>query len=115
MRTFVEGVSLSLGSLCAEFDLDSGDFDEASSVDSGHRSGYSSPGRGVRRPIPLLPGFMEAIGSGRAEALIPMYEPAPQEDRLDDLDLEELAAKRTAGGGMFDSIANMANSILGAG
>lgn len=32
-----------------------------------------------------------------------------------DVDLEELAAKRTAGGGMLDSIANMANSILGAG
>jgi len=31
------------------------------------------------------------------------------------LDLNEIAAKRTAGGGMFDSIANMANSILGAG
>jgi solute carrier family 38 (sodium-coupled neutral amino acid transporter), member 11 len=30
-------------------------------------------------------------------------------------DLDELAAKRTAGGGMMDSIANMANSILGAG
>ena len=30
-------------------------------------------------------------------------------------DLEELAAKRTAGGNMLDSIANMANSILGAG
>jgi sodium-coupled neutral amino acid transporter 11 len=29
--------------------------------------------------------------------------------------LEELAARRTAGGGMLDSIANMANSILGAG
>ncbi|KAF8161095.1 AAAP amino acid permease [Crassisporium funariophilum] len=32
-----------------------------------------------------------------------------------EVDLEEIAAKRTAGGGMFDSIANMANSILGAG
>lgn len=31
------------------------------------------------------------------------------------VDLEALAAKRTAGGGMLDSIANMANSILGAG
>jgi sodium-coupled neutral amino acid transporter 11 len=33
----------------------------------------------------------------------------------DSLDLEEIAAKRTAGGGLIDSIANMANSILGAG
>jgi len=33
----------------------------------------------------------------------------------DTVDLDEIAAKRTAGGGLFDSIANMANSILGAG
>jgi solute carrier family 38 (sodium-coupled neutral amino acid transporter), member 11 len=32
-----------------------------------------------------------------------------------DIDLEELAAKRHAGGGLLDSVANMANSILGAG
>lgn len=32
-----------------------------------------------------------------------------------DIDLEELAAKPSAGGGLIDSIANMANSILGAG
>lgn len=31
------------------------------------------------------------------------------------LDIEDIAAKRTAGGNMFDSVANMANSILGAG
>jgi hypothetical protein len=33
----------------------------------------------------------------------------------DTIDLDELAAKRTAGGGLLDPIANMANSILGAG
>ena len=33
----------------------------------------------------------------------------------DEVDLEDLATKSTAGGGMLDSIANMANSILGAG
>lgn len=32
-----------------------------------------------------------------------------------DLDLSEVAAKQHAGGGMLDSVANMANSILGAG
>lgn len=32
-----------------------------------------------------------------------------------DIDLEEVAAKRLSGGGLLDSIANMANSILGAG
>ncbi|KIO32268.1 hypothetical protein M407DRAFT_66859 [Tulasnella calospora MUT 4182] len=36
---------------------------------------------------------------------------------IDDVrvDLDELAARKNKGGGMFDSIANMANSILGAG
>jgi len=38
-----------------------------------------------------------------------------EEGENGDTDLEELAKKRTAGGGMIDSIANMANSILGAG
>jgi sodium-coupled neutral amino acid transporter 11 len=33
----------------------------------------------------------------------------------DDIDLEELVSKSQRGGGMLDSIANMANSILGAG
>jgi sodium-coupled neutral amino acid transporter 11 len=32
-----------------------------------------------------------------------------------DIDLEELAAKTSSGGGMLNSVANMANSILGAG
>jgi sodium-coupled neutral amino acid transporter 11 len=32
-----------------------------------------------------------------------------------DYDLEEIATKRMAGGSIIDSIANMANSILGAG
>lgn len=33
----------------------------------------------------------------------------------DSINLDELAAKQNAGGGLIDSIANMANSILGAG
>ncbi|KAF8504240.1 amino acid transporter [Hysterangium stoloniferum] len=36
-------------------------------------------------------------------------------DENDDIDIEELTAKTHAGGGLLDSIANMANSILGAG
>lgn len=43
-----------------------------------------------------------------------MYESGNQ-GSSSDLDLSEVAAKQHAGGGMFDSIANMANSILGAG
>ena len=33
----------------------------------------------------------------------------------EEVDLEELARKRTAGGSIIDSVANMANAILGAG
>ena len=33
----------------------------------------------------------------------------------EEVDLEDLAAKKAAGGGLIDSVANMANSILGAG
>lgn len=43
-----------------------------------------------------------------------MYE-SENQGSLTDLDLSEVAAKQHAGGGMFDSVANMANSILGAG
>lgn len=45
-----------------------------------------------------------------------MYEPAAREESLTSpVDIEEMAAKQHAGGNMFDSVANMANSILGAG
>lgn len=48
------------------------------------------------------------------DTTIPMYESGNQ-SLLSDLDLSEVAAKQHAGGGMLDSVANMANSILGAG
>jgi sodium-coupled neutral amino acid transporter 11 len=48
------------------------------------------------------------------DTTIPMYESGNQSS-LSDLDLSEVAAKQHAGGGMLDSVANMANSILGAG
>ncbi|TFK54228.1 AAAP amino acid permease [Heliocybe sulcata] len=67
--------------------------------------------------MPLLVGLLDAsaVRSG-LEVAIPLHE-----DNLvgavtnGQIDLEELAAKRNAGGGLLDSIANMANSILGAG
>ncbi|KAF8441509.1 transmembrane amino acid transporter protein-domain-containing protein [Boletus edulis BED1] len=43
-----------------------------------------------------------------------MYESGDQGSSIE-LDLSEVAAKQHAGGGMLDSVANMANSILGAG
>ena len=65
--------------------------------------------------MPLLVGLFDSSASRRSmDASLPLHgSNGTFED--DTLDLEEIAAKRTAGGGMMDSIANMANSILGAG
>jgi solute carrier family 38 (sodium-coupled neutral amino acid transporter), member 11 len=62
--------------------------------------------------MPLLVGLLDA-SAVRRSLDIPLSEdgvPAYSE-----LDLDELVAKQSAGGGMLNSIANMANSILGAG
>lgn len=104
----------------AEFELDSDNFEESALTDSRRDQDRSSPvrsGRGRRRPIPLLAGFMDSLTSRRTpEAIIPMYEPVEQEATCEGhVNLDEMAAKQWAGGGMFDSVANMANSILGAG
>ena len=68
--------------------------------------------------MPLLVGLFDSAtarrsmdGSLRLEPRGELGGELPDEN----IDLEELAAKRTAGGGMLDSVANMANSILGAG
>lgn len=65
--------------------------------------------------MPLLVGLMDSSASQRTpDTTIPMYESGNQ-GISSDLDLSEVAAKQHAGGGMIDSVANMANSILGAG
>ncbi|KAG1716628.1 hypothetical protein ID866_506 [Astraeus odoratus] len=102
-----------------EFELDSDNFDESSFTESGHDRDHSRsprPGRRRERPIPLLGDFIDSLASRRTpEAMIPMYEPVAQESTFTgEVDLEEVAAKQWAGGGMLDSVANMANSILGA-
>ncbi|KAL4080369.1 transmembrane amino acid transporter protein-domain-containing protein [Scleroderma yunnanense] len=104
----------------AEFELDSDNFEESSPAHSGHDRDRPSPLRSERergRRIPLLAGFMDSLASRRTpENIIPMYEPITQEAVPEcHVDLEEVAAKQWTGGGMFDSVANMANSILGAG
>jgi hypothetical protein len=73
---------------------------------------------GIRRnadqQMPLLVGLYDTSHSRRSlDASMPLHE--RDGGGSEHVDLEDLAAKRTAGGGMFDSIANMANSILGAG
>ena len=62
--------------------------------------------------MPLLVGMLDA-SAVRRSLDIPMGEDyAPERS---DVDVEELVARQGAGGGMLSSVANMANSILGAG
>ncbi|KAF9012326.1 AAAP amino acid permease [Cyathus striatus] len=67
--------------------------------------------------MPLLVGLYDSSASRRSlDASLPLRRSNINTVIGEDtIDLDELAAKRTAGGGMLDSIANMANSILGAG
>lgn len=66
--------------------------------------------------MPLLVGLVDSANA-RASFDVPGGFSLRQSEEAEDesIDLEELAAKRHAGGGLLDSIANMANSILGAG
>ena len=96
-----------------EFELDSDELDDDSQRNLDHaRLGSRSHGSDQR--MPLLVGMYDTSISRRSlDASLPLNE--RNETDTDHVDLEELAQKRTAGGGLFDSIANMANSILGAG
>ncbi|TEB38377.1 AAAP amino acid permease [Coprinellus micaceus] len=61
--------------------------------------------------MPLLVGLLDTRRS--VDASLPLQ--TRNGSATEHVDLEELAQKRTAGGGLIDSVANMANSILGAG
>ncbi|KAG7098547.1 hypothetical protein E1B28_000482 [Marasmius oreades] len=91
----------------AQFELDSDELDDEEDQTSSVRRGH------MDNTMPLIVGLFDASARRSLDASVPLgengYDPAVN------VDLEELAAKRTAGGGLLDSIANMANSILGAG
>lgn len=61
--------------------------------------------------MPLLVGLFESSAARRSMDTPGSHEMSGENG----YNLDEIAAKRMAGGGMLDSIANMANSILGAG
>ncbi|KAG9316352.1 amino acid transporter [Chiua virens] len=101
-----------------EYELDSDDVDDTTLAEISRQqqrtSRTSGSGRRGRRP-PLLVGLLDSSAIQRApDSTIPMYESGDQVPSSD-VDLSEVAAKQHAGGDMFDSVANMANSILGAG
>lgn len=98
-----------------EYEMDTDDLDaialsqlESSAQDRAGRTG----GRRSRREqtMPLLVGLMDSSAVRRS-----VDSPGANYVFDQNVDLEELAAKQTSGGGMLDSVANMANSILGAG
>ena len=66
--------------------------------------------------MPLLVGLLDSATARRSvDGTLQLERRDGNCDDEDNVDLEAVAAKRLAGGGLFDSVANMANSILGAG
>ncbi|TFY54311.1 hypothetical protein EVG20_g9759 [Dentipellis fragilis] len=97
-----------------EYDMDEDDLDDATlaQIEADQRPARPDR-RGREQSMPLLVGLLDASTVRRAaDTAIPLGEEYVPDD---DVDLEELAKKQHAGGGMLNSIANMANSILGAG
>lgn len=101
-----------------EFELDTDVLDEDSITQL--RSDVPDSGSSDEHDqrMPLLVGLVESSAARRGSHDIPLISHAMLANGTvshGETDLEELAAKRTAGGSMLDSVANMANSILGAG
>ncbi|KAH9832215.1 amino acid transporter [Rhodofomes roseus] len=105
-----------------EYELDTDDLDgeAVAQLDTSHppRSPRSPSSRHREQSVPLLVGLLDTASARRDTADgtlrleqngVVLEEDGPR------VDLEALAAKQSAGGGMLDSVANMANSILGAG
>ncbi|KAH8119585.1 amino acid transporter [Phellopilus nigrolimitatus] len=96
-----------------EFELDADELDD-SSLDQLHGAAGSRRRNGDQNTMPLLVGLMDS-STARQSLDIPLSSSGVGSAEDGYLDLEELASRRTAGGNMIDSVANMANSILGAG
>ncbi|KAG8936851.1 hypothetical protein FRC02_010713 [Tulasnella sp. 418] len=91
----------------AEYDLDTDELGENEILpDPGLERGRTND-----QSMPLLVGLLDR--SARRSLDVPLRSADERDDT--NFDLEYLASLRKAGGGMLDSIANMANSILGAG
>ncbi|KAG2119523.1 amino acid transporter [Suillus discolor] len=101
----------------AEYELDSDDFDDASLADIQREQRHSRGAPRRERTMPLLVGLMDASAARRTpDTVIPMYETDSMDNgALRNVDLDDLAEKQWSGGGLLNSVANMANSILGAG
>lgn len=107
-------------SILAEFELDEDELDEAAlaQLTVAHEQLSSRPilsRQNSEQRMPLFVGLLDSA-TQRAPATTHGISMGGRHSLEEgDVELEELAKQRTAGGGMLDSIANMANSILGAG
>lgn len=72
------------------------------------------PSRRDPQTMPLLVGLIDSAQARTGNPNGPDIALTCAED-IEGVDLEELEQKRLSGGGLLDSIANMSNSILGAG
>lgn len=90
-----------------EFDLDSEDLEDGTYVPT-------VPDQEDQR-MPLLVGLLDSTRVQRSQDGSMLLTSSDQSRDEVDEELEGIVAKGKHGGGMFDSIANMANSILGAG
>lgn len=101
----------------SEFEQDSDDLDDDAIREL--ESANVTPRRQRDGRMPLIVGLFDSSASRRSLESFPLNGNGTNGNTViigeDTVDLDEIAAKRTAGGGMVDSIANMANSILGAG
>jgi len=96
----------------AEFELDSDELDDDTVAQTNFDRGIRPGDPDREQSMPLLVGLLDA-SAVRRSLDIPMGVDCDPEGS--DVDVEELVAKQGAGGGMLSSMANMANSILGAG
>ncbi|TCD71234.1 hypothetical protein EIP91_011712 [Steccherinum ochraceum] len=104
----------------AEFDLDPDDLDDAAleQLEAEQRTPRTPrSGRHGDQTMPLLVGLQDIATARRSldGSLRLEHRGSDGDTYTEDVDLEDLAVKQSAGGGMLDSVANMANSILGAG
>ena len=90
-----------------EFDLDSEDLDDGTYVPT-------APDQEDQR-MPLLVGLLDSTHIQRSQDGEILLTHSGQSRGEVDEELEGIIAKGKHGGGMLDSVANMANSILGAG
>lgn len=94
------------------YELDPDDLDDASLAHIDAEQQVSGSRRQRDQSMPLLIGLADSSSVRRSlDDSIPLAEAYHNGE----VDLEELAAKQHSGGGMLNSIANMSNSILGAG